>query len=125
MAKIELNLHLFKKSLNQKGKIFEKYTDNWRLVVISESIEHLTIPRGILIGWGIMILILQTLAVLAPLGIFLQIAGLVWTLLFLLFRQYCRIWRRYYSLFWPLFIHITALAAAICIKARIYDVYVL
>lgn len=125
MAKIELNLHLFKKSLNQKGKILEKYTDSWRLVVISESIEHLTIPRGVLIGWGIMILFLQTLAVLAPIEIFLQIAGLVWTLLFLLFRQYCRIWRRYYSLFWPLFIHLSALAAAILLKARIHDVHVL
>lgn len=125
MAKIELNLHLFKKSLNQKGKILEKYTDSWRLVVISESIEHLTIPRGVLIGWGIMILFLQTLAVLAPIEIFLQIAGLVWTLLFLLFRQYCRVWRRYYSLFWPLFIHLSALAAAILLKARIHDVHVL
>ena len=125
MAKIELNLHLLKKSLNQKGKILEKYTDRWRLVVISESIEHLTIPRGVLIGWGIMILFLQTLAVLAPIEIFLQIAGLVWTLLFLLFRQYCRVWRRYYSLFWPLFIHLSALAAAILLKARIHDVHVL
>jgi hypothetical protein len=125
MAKIELNLHLLKKSLNQKGKILEKYTDRWRLVVISESIEHLTIPRGVLIGWGIMILFLQTLAVLAPIEFFLQIAGLVWTLLFLLFRQYCRVWRRYYSLFWPLFIHLSALAAAILLKARIHDVHVL
>ena len=125
MAKIELNLHLLKKSLNQKGKILEKYTDSWRLVVISESIEHLTIPRGVLIGWGIMILFLQTLAVLAPIEIFLQIAGLIWTLLFLLFRQYCRVWRRYYSLFWPLFIHLSALAAAILLKARIHDVHVL
>lgn len=125
MAKIELNLHLLKKSLHQKGKIFEKYTDNWRLVVISESIEHLTIPRGALIGWGIMILVLQTLAVLTPIEAFLQIAGLVWALLFLLFRQYCRVWRRYYSLFWPIFIHVSALFAAICIKARLYDVYVL
>lgn len=125
MAKIELNLHLLKKSLNQKGKILEKYTDSWRLVVIGESIEHLTIPRGVLIGWGIMILFLQTLAVLAPIEFFLQIAGLVWTLLFLLFRQYCRVWRRYYSLFWPLFIHLSALAAAILLKARIHDVHVL
>ena len=125
MAKIELNLHLLKKSLNQKGKILEKYTDSWRLVVISESIEHLTIPRGVLIGWGIMILFLQTLAVLAPIEIFLQIVGLVWALLFLLFRQYCRVWRRYYSLFWPLFIHLSALAAAILLKARIHDVHVL
>jgi hypothetical protein len=125
MAKIELNLHLLKKSLHQKGKIFEKYTDNWRLVVISESIEHLTIPRGALIGWGIMILVLQTLAVLTPIEAFLQIAGLVWALLFLLFRQYCRVWRRYYSLFWPLFIHLSALAAAILLKARIHDVHVL
>lgn len=125
MAKIELNLHLLKKSLHQKGKIFEKYTDNWRLVVISESIEHLTIPRGALIGWGIMILVLQTLAVLTPIEAFLQIAGLVWALLFLLFRQYCRVWRRFYSLFWPIFIHVSALVAAICIKARLYDVYVL
>ena len=125
MAKIELNLHLLKKSLHQKGKIFEKYTDNWRLVVISESIEHLTIPRGALIGWGIMILVLQTLAVLTPIEAFLQIAGLVWALLFLLFRQYCRVWRRYYSLFWPLFIHLSALAAAILLKARIDDVHVL
>ena len=126
MAKIELNLGLLKKSLNQKhGKIFTKYTDKWNLVVSSQSIEHLVIPRGIIIGWGVMILVLQTLAVLAPLEVFLQIAGLVWMLLFLLFRQYCRVWRRYYSLFWPIFIHTAALAAAICIKARLHDVYIL
>ena len=119
MAKIELNLHLLKKSLNQeRGKIFKKYTDKWNLVVASQNIEHIAIPRGILFGWGLMILVLQTLAVLAPLEIFLQIAGLVWMLLFLLFRQYCRVWRRYYSLFWPIFIHSAALIAAIYVKAR-------
>ena len=121
MAKIELNLHLLKKSLNQEhGKIFKKYTDKWNLVVADQNIEHITIPRVILFGWGLMILVLQTLAVLASLEIFLQIAGLVWMLLFLLFRQYCRVWRRYYSLFWPIFIHSAALVAAIFIKARYF-----
>ena len=121
MAKIELNLHLLKKSLNQEhGKIFKKYTDKWNLVVADQNIEHITIPRVILFSWGLMILVLQTLAVLASLEIFLQIAGLVWMLLFLLFRQYCRVWRRYYSLFWPIFIHSAALIAAIYLKARFF-----
>ena len=121
MAKIELNLHLLKKSLNQeRGKIFKKYTDKWNLVVASQNIEHIAIPSGILFGWGLMILVLQTLAVLAPLEIFLQIAGLVWMLLFLLFRQYFRVWRRYYSLFWPIIVHLSALIAAIYVKARYF-----
>lgn len=119
MAKIELNLHLLKKSLNQeRGKIFKKYTDKWNLVVASQNIEHIATPRGILFGWGTLILALQTLSVLAPLEVFLQIAGMVWFILFIMFRQYCRVWKRYYSLFWPIFVHLTALVAAIYIKAR-------
>ena len=116
---IELNLNLLISSVKKKDvQIMRGFSDKWGAVV--NNAVHLTIPRGILFGWGLMILVLQTLAVLAPLEIFLQIAGLVWMLLFLLFRQYFRVWRRYYSLFWPIIVHLSALIAAIYVKARYF-----
>ena len=114
---IELNLNLLISSVKKKDvQIMRGFSDKWGAVV--NSTMHLTIPRGILFGWGMLILTLQTLSVLAPLEVFLQIAGMVWFILFIMFRQYCRVWKRYYSLFWPIFVHLTALVAAIYIKAR-------
>ncbi len=114
---IELNLDLLISSVKGKDvQIMRGFSDKWSAV--ANNTVHLTIPRGILFGWGTMIIVLQTLSVFAPLEVFLQIAGMVWILLFLMFRQYCRVWRRYYSLFWPIFVHLSALAAAIYVKAR-------
>ncbi len=117
--KIYLNLHLLVDSLYEKrDNILQEYSDKWLSIVRNDSIEHLTIPRGMLFGWGTMILILQTLSIFARIEIFMQIAGMVWLLIFFLFRQYCRIWKHYYSVFWPILIHFLALVAAVYIKAR-------
>ncbi len=114
---ISLNLDLLISSVKGKHmQIMRGFSDKWGAVV--NSAVHLTIPRGMLFGWGTMILILQTLSVLAPLEVFLQVAGMVWFILFIMFRQYCRVWRRYYSLFWPICVHLSAFAAAIYVKAR-------
>lgn len=91
--------------------------DKWREICDDDNIEHLTIPRAILLGWGLMILLLQTLSIFVRIEIFVQFAGWAWLIIFFLFRQYCRIWKRYYSVFWPIFIHLLALAAATYIKA--------
>ena len=116
---ISLNLGLLISSVKKKDfQILRGFSD--KLGVVVNSRVHLTIPRGILFGWGTMILVLQTLSVLVPLEVFLQVAGMVWLLLYLLFRQYCRVWRRYYSLFWPILVHLSALIAAICVKARYF-----
>lgn len=113
---INLNLDLLISSLNQgRGKIMRGFSDKWDAVV--NQTVHLTIPRVMLLGWGTMILTIQTITILVPLEIFLQIAAAVWLIIFILFRQYCNVWRRYYSLFWPIFIHSAALVAAIFIKA--------
>lgn len=114
---ISLNLGLLISSVKKKDfQIMRGFSD--KLGAVVNSRVHLTIPRGILFGWGSLILALQTLSVLAPLEVFLQIAGMVWFILFIMFRQYCRVWRRYYSLFWPIFFHSAALIAAIYVKAR-------
>ena len=93
------------------------FFDKWREICDGDNIEHLTIPRTILFGWGLMILILQTLSIFVRIEIFVQFAGWAWLIIFFLFRQYCRIWKRYYSVFWPILIHILALVAAVYIKA--------
>ena len=93
------------------------FFDKWREICDSDNIEHLTIPRTILFGWGLMILLLQTLSIFVRIEIFVQFAGWAWLIIFFLFHQYCRIWRHYYSVFWPIFIHLLALAAAVYIKA--------
>ena len=94
------------------------FIDKWRDICNSNNIERLTVPRAMLFGWGAMILILQTVSVLVRIEIFLQFAGWALIIIFLLFLQYCRVWKRYYSVFWPIFVHTAALVAAICIKAR-------
>lgn len=116
---IRLNLDLLISSLNQdRGKTMRGFSDKWSCIVNSDSIEHLTIPRLLLFGWGTMLLALQTLAILVNLEIVIHIVGWMWLFLFLLFRQYCRVWKRYYSLFWPIFVHAAALVTAIYIKVR-------
>lgn len=94
------------------------FIDKWREICTGDNIEHLTIPRTILFGWGMMILLLQTVAILVRFEIFIQFAGWGWIIIFFLFRQYCRIWKRYYSVFWPILIQLLALVAAVYIKAR-------
>ncbi len=94
------------------------FLDEWSKICNSDNIEHLTVPRVTLFGWGMMILILQTISIFVRFEIFLQFAGWAWIILFFLFRQYCRIWKRYYSVFWPVAVHTAALIAAIYIKAR-------
>ncbi len=96
----------------------QDFLDKWREICNSDNIEHLTVPRGMLFGCGSMILILQTLSIFVRVEIFVQFAGWGWLILFFLFRQYCRIWKRYYSVFWPIFVHTAALVAAIYIKVR-------
>ena len=94
------------------------FFDKWREICDGDNIEHLTIPRVILFGWGLMILLLQTLSIFVRIEIFVQFAGWAWLIIFFLFHQYCRIWRHYYSVFWPIFIHLLALAATLYIKVR-------
>ena len=94
------------------------FIEKWREICTSDIIEHLTVPRPMLFGWGTMILILQTVSILVRIEIFVQFIGWILLMVFFLFQQYCRVWKRYYSLFWPIFVHLTALVAAIYIKAR-------
>ena len=96
------------------------FIDKWREICTNNIIEHLAIPRGMLFGWGAMILILQTISVWVRIEIFVQFIGWGFLILFFLFLQYCRVWKCYYSLFWPIFVHSAALVAAIFIKARYF-----
>lgn len=116
---ISLNLDLLISSIKRKDvQIMRGFSDRWHGVV--NSAVHLTIPRAMLFGWGTIILVLQTVSVLLPFEVFLQVAGMVWMIIFVMFRQYCRVWRRYYSLFWPILVHLSALIATICVKARYF-----
>ncbi len=94
------------------------FIDKWREICTGDNIEHLTVPRGLLFCWGMMILVLQTVSILVRFEIFVQFAGWAWLIIFFLFCQYCRIWKRYYSVFWPILIQLLALVAAVYIKAR-------
>ena len=94
------------------------FIEKWREICTSDVIEHLNVPRPMLFGWGTMILILQTVSILVRIEIFVQFIGWILLMVFFLFQQYCHVWKRYYSLFWPIFVHLTALVAAIYIKAR-------
>ena len=92
----------------------------WQNIRSQENTTYLTIPRAVLFVWGSMLLIFQTMIVLACFGLFVLIIGVPCLIWGILFREYYRVWKRYYSSFWPVFIHTLALLAAVYIKVRIF-----
>lgn len=98
------------------------FLEKWRDICNRENIEHLTIPRAMLFGWGMLLLLAQTIIVLAFSGVFVLIVGVPFLIWIILFRQYYLIWKRYYSPVWPIMIHMLAFFATIFINVRFFDV---
>ena len=95
-------------------KIWEK----WREIRDQDNIEHLTIPRIPLLVFGILLLLLQTVIVFFSFSLLLQISGILLVAIILLPIQYYLIWKRYYSLVWPVLVQVLAIIGAIYIKVR-------
>ena len=98
------------------------FIDEFRDVCNRENIEHLTIPRAILFGWGLLLLLAQTTIVLACSGVFVLISGVLWLIWIIFFRQYYLVWKRYYSPVWPIMIHMLAFFATVFISVRFFNV---
>ncbi len=95
-------------------KIWEK----WREIRDQDTIEHLTIPRIPLLVFGILLLLLQTVIIFFSFSFLLQIAGILLVAIILLPIQYYLIWKRYYSLVWPVLVQVLAIIGAIYVKVR-------
>lgn len=96
----------------------KKILKKWREIRDQDTIEHLTIPRMPLFVFGILLLVLQTVIIFFSFSFLLQIAGILLAALIILPWQYYRIWKRYYSLVWPISIQILAIIGAIYVKVR-------
>jgi len=96
----------------------KNFIERWRNICEQNNIEHLNIPRGMLFAWGLFVLTVQTLTVLLSSRLFLPYLGILLPLITFLFRQYYLIWKRYYSLAWPILVQILVVFAAIYIKVR-------
>ena len=92
--------------------------EKWREICSQDHIEHLNIPRTLLFVWGMLILVFQTVALFLSFNLFLHVAGTLWVIIIILSRQYYLIWRRYYSIVWPIIAQVLSIVAAIYIKAR-------
>ena len=99
----------------------KKIWKKWRDIRDQDNIEHLTIPRIPLLVFGILLLILQTVIIFFSFNLLLQIAGLLLVAIILLPRQYYRVWKRYYSLVWPILIQVLAIIGAIYVKVRFFN----
>lgn len=96
----------------------KKLLEKWRALCEQDYTEHLSVPRITLFCWGAFLFLVQTVTILASFTLLLQISGVLWILIYLLFRQYYRIWKRYYSLVWPILAHVVSVIVAIYIKVR-------
>ena len=96
----------------------KKILEKWREIRDQDTIEHLTIPRVPLFVFGVLILSLQTVIIFFSFGFLLQIAGILLAAIIILPWQYYKIWKRYYSLVWPILIQILAIIGAIYVKVR-------
>ena len=99
----------------------KKTWKKWREIRDQDNIEHLTIPRIPLLVFGILLLLLQTVIIFFSFGFLLQIAGILLAALIILPWQYYLIWKRYYSLVWPIIIQILAIIGAIYVKVRFFN----
>ena len=96
----------------------KKILKKWREIRDQDTIEHLTIPRMPLFVFGILLLVLQTVIIFFSFSFLLQIAGILLAALIILPWQYYRVWKRYYSLVWPILVQTLSIIAAIYIKVR-------
>jgi len=96
----------------------KKILGKWRKICFQDNIEHLNIPRVMLFGWGILLLGVHTCAVFWSFSLLLQISGPLWVMIILLYRQYYLIWKRYYSLIWPILAQVLSIVVAIYIKVK-------
>lgn len=96
----------------------KKLLEKWREIINQDNTEHLAIPRGMLFIWGLFILIFQTATILFSFDLLLQISGALWVVIIFLSRQYYIVWKRYYSLVWPILVQTLSIIAAIYIKVR-------
>ena len=94
----------------------KRILEKWREINLQDHTERLNIPRAILFCWGTLICFLQTVAVFFSTNLLLFIAGPLWVIIIILSRQYYRIWRRYYSVVWPIIAQVLSIVAAFYIK---------
>lgn len=96
----------------------KKILEKWREICLQDNIEHLNIPRAMLFGWGILLLAIQICVVFFSFNLLLQISGPLWVIIILLSRKYYLIWRRYYSLIWPILAQVLSIIVTIYIKVK-------
>lgn len=92
--------------------------DKWHSVCEQDNIEHLTIPRSMLLCWGMLLLVFQVIIILACSGLFVLISGVPYIIWIYLFRSYYMVWKRYYSIIWPILVHILVFTITIYISVR-------
>jgi len=94
--------------------IFEK----WWEICTQDHVERLTVPRTMLFARGLLILVIQTVVVFLGFNLLLQISGPMWAIVILMSLQHYRIWKRYYSLVWPILVQAVVLVVTIYIKLK-------
>lgn len=96
----------------------KNFFEKWWEICSNDHIAHLAIPRMMLFLRGMLVLVVQTIVVFFGFNLLLQISGPLWAIVVLMSLQHYRIWKRYYSLVWPVLIQMVLLAVTIYVKLK-------
>ena len=96
----------------------KKFFEKWWEICSQVHIERLAIPRTMLFLRGILILVIQTFVVFFGFNLLLQISLPLWAIVVLMSLQHYRIWKRYYSLVWPISVQMVLLVLTVYIKLK-------